>query len=139
MRKEVDFFEAAIRKFSAVKVRNVFELGAGTCPYLEEWNRRGFRYFGLDTSPQMIGFSRRGARELRADLTLFRRDMVHFAINARKFDLAYVLLGSLYVRTNAEFFSHLDCVAKVLRAGGCMCSTEWCGSTFSPGTKSNGP
>jgi SAM-dependent methyltransferase len=117
-RKEVDFFEAALRKFSTIKVQSVFELGAGTCPYLEEWQRRGYRYFGLDASREMVTFSRRRARELHADLTLFRGDMARFVIGSRKFDLAYVLLGSLYVRTNAEFFRHLDCLAKVLRRGG---------------------
>ena len=50
LRKEVDFFEAAVRKFSQVKVRSVFELGAGTCPYLDGWHQRGYRYFGLDAS-----------------------------------------------------------------------------------------
>ena len=118
LRKEVDFFEAAIRKFSAVKVHSVFELGAGTCPYLEEWHRRGYHYFGLETSPEMIAFSRRRAKELQADLTLLRGDMARFALGSHKFDLAYVLLGSLYVRTNQEFFNHLDCVAKVLRGRG---------------------
>ena len=39
---EVDFFEAAIEKFSKAPVRRVFELGAGTAPYLEEWHRRGY-------------------------------------------------------------------------------------------------
>src|SRR5215472_10664398 len=85
LRKEVDFFEAAIRKFSRVKVRSVFELGAGTCPYLEEWHRRGYRQFGLDASPEMNRFSRRRASELGADVTLFRGDMVRFAIASRKF------------------------------------------------------
>lgn len=116
--REIDFFEATIRKFSQVKVRSVFELGAGTCPYLEEWHQRGYRYFGLDASTEMIEFSRRRAHELRADLTLFRGDMVRFALGSHKFDLAYVLLGSLYVRTNAEFFTHLDGVSKVLNRGG---------------------
>jgi SAM-dependent methyltransferase len=116
--KEVDFFEAAIRKFSSVKVQSVFELGAGTCPYLEEWHRRGYRCFGLDASAEMIEFSRRRARELCADLTLFRGDMARFALRSHRFDLAYILLGSLYVRTNAEFFNHLDCVSKVLKQGG---------------------
>jgi SAM-dependent methyltransferase len=111
-RKEVDFFEAAMRKFSAVKVQGVFELGAGTCPYLEEWHTRGYRYFGLDASREMIAFSRRRAHELHANLTLLRGDMAHFAIGSRKFDLASVLLGSLYVKTNSEFFRHLDCVAR---------------------------
>lgn len=95
-----------------------FELGAGTCPYLEEWHERGYRYFGLDASTEMIEFSRQRARELRANLALFRGDMVRFALASHKFDLAYVLLGSLYVRTNAEFFTHLDSVSKVLNRGG---------------------
>jgi SAM-dependent methyltransferase len=118
LRKEVDFFEAAIHKFSAIKVLSVFELGAGICPYLEEWHMRGYRYFGLDASPEMIEFSRRRAKDLQADLTLFQGDMARFTLGSRKFDLAYVLLGSLYVRTNSEFFNHLDCVAKVLKRGG---------------------
>jgi hypothetical protein len=67
--KEVDFFEAAIHKFSGIKVRSVFELGAGICPYLEEWHKRGYRCFGLDASREMIAFSRRKAKELQADLT----------------------------------------------------------------------
>src|SRR5215469_15497208 len=78
--KEVDFFEAAIRKFSQVKVRSVFELGAGTCPYLDEWHQRGYRYFGLDASTEMIEFSRRRARTARRSYTLPRR---HGALCAR--------------------------------------------------------
>ena len=34
------------------------------------------------------------------------------------FDLAYVLLGSLYVRSNREFLDHLDRMAGVLAPGG---------------------
>src|SRR5258708_40129602 len=34
------------------------------------------------------------------------------------FDLAYVLLGSLYVRSNREFLDHLDRMAAVLAPGG---------------------
>jgi hypothetical protein len=43
--REVDFFEASIRKFSGVKVRQVFEMAAGPCSYLEEWHRRGYLSF----------------------------------------------------------------------------------------------
>ena len=38
--REVEFFEAVIEKFSKAKVRQIFELGAGTAPYLEEWHKR---------------------------------------------------------------------------------------------------
>jgi hypothetical protein len=117
LRRKVDSFEVTIRKFSRVKVRSVFGLGAGTCPYLEEWHQRGYRYFGLDAGSEMIEFSRRRARELHANLTLFRGHMVRFALGSHRVDLAYVLLSSLYVRTNGEFFTHLDSVSEVLNRG----------------------
>jgi hypothetical protein len=115
--KEVGFFEAAIRKFSGVEVKSVFELAAGPCSHLEEWHRRGYRYFGLEANREMIAYSRQRAKDLKADLTLFHGDMKRFALGSHKFELAYVLVGSLFVRTNAEFLSHLDSVARVLRRG----------------------
>src|SRR5215469_17564300 len=80
--KEVDFFESAVRKFSGVEVRNVFELAAGPCSHLEEWQRRGYRYFGLEANREMIAYSQRRAQELKADLTLFHADMKRFAIGS---------------------------------------------------------
>src|SRR5207302_1073213 len=41
--REVDFFEAAIRRFSRTPVRRVFEIACGTAPYLAEWQRRDYR------------------------------------------------------------------------------------------------
>ncbi len=43
--------------------------------------------------------------------------MVNFNIK-RRVDLAYVLLGSLYVKSKDEFFEHLDSVSKSLKPGG---------------------
>jgi len=56
--REVDFFAAAIRRFSGVAVRRVFEIACGTAPYLEEWHRRGYHYCGLDLSPPMLDNAR---------------------------------------------------------------------------------
>ena len=61
---EIGFFESAIEKFSRVEVKQLFELGAGTAPYLEEWHRRGYAYCGLDLSPEMIEFAREKGRRL---------------------------------------------------------------------------
>ena len=61
---EIDFFEAAIDRFSPARVRRVFELGAGTAPYLEEWHKRGYAYCGLDLSSAMVEFGREKARSL---------------------------------------------------------------------------
>jgi len=45
-------------------------------------------------------------------------DMRDLDRNLGPFDLAYVLLGSLYVRSNGEFLDHLDRMSAVLAPGG---------------------
>jgi len=115
--REVDFFEAAIREFSAAKVRVVFELGAGTAPYLAEWHERGYAYCGLDLSPAMLEFARAKAQCRGIDASFVLGDMRDLDRSLGPFDLAYVLLGSLYVRSNREFLDHLDRVAGLLAPG----------------------
>lgn len=115
--REVDFFEAAIGKFSGVGVHTVFELGAGTAPYLEEWQRRGYRYCGLDLSPAMLAFAESKARRHGIDAAFIEGDMRALDPRLGPFDLAYVLLGSLYVRSNPEFLDHLDRMAGLLLPG----------------------
>jgi SAM-dependent methyltransferase len=116
--RELDFFETAIDKFSARRVHRVFELGAGTAPYLEGWHRRGYAYSGLDLSPAMLEFARDKARRKDIDATFVFGDMRELDRGLGPFDLAYVLLGSLYVRSNREFLDHLDRVADILLPGG---------------------
>jgi len=115
--QELDFFEAAIDKFSRAKVHRVFELGAGTAPYLEEWNRRGYAYCGLDLSPAMVEFARDKAKRKGIDASFVLGDMRELDHGLGPFDLAYVLLGSLYLRSNQEFLDHLDRVAGLLAPG----------------------
>jgi SAM-dependent methyltransferase len=117
--REVDFFAAAIGEFSTVPVHRVFEIACGTAPYLEEWHRRGYRYCGLDLSAPMLDAARAKAARLGVAADFVAADMRDFdpgSIGA--VDLAYVLLGSVYVGSNAEFLAHLDRVAEVLAPGG---------------------
>lgn len=116
--REVDFFEAAIGRFSQPGSRQVFELGAGTAPYLAEWHRRGYDYTGLDLSPAMVEFARAKAQQLRIGASFVLGDMREIDRNLGPFDLVYVLLGSLYVRSNREFLDHLERVAGLLVTGG---------------------
>jgi len=115
---EVDFFEKAIKKFSKIKVSKVFELASGNSPYLEEWDRRGYKYFGLDLNKEMLDFVRVRAKEKKIKATLFLANMNKFSLKIPRIDLAYILLGSLYSKSNEEFFQHLNCVSKVLKSGG---------------------
>ena len=116
--KEVDFLEKAIARYSKIKVRNVLELASGPSPYLEEWHRRGYRYFGLDKSNEMLEYARRKAARRHIPVRLLQGDMNEFALSGLRVDLAYVLLGSLFVSSTAEFLRHLDCVARVVKSGG---------------------
>ena len=115
--QELDFFEAAIDKFSRAKVHRVFEIGAGTAPYLEEWGRRGYTYCGLDLSPAMVEFARNKAKRKSIKASFVLGDMRDLDRDLGPFDLAYVLLGSLYVRSNQEFLDHLNRVAGLLPPG----------------------
>jgi len=116
---EVDFFEAATRKFSRTPVRRVFEIACGTAPYLAEWQRHGYRYCGLDLSEAMLDAARAKAAGLSAAADFITADMRSFDPAAvGQADLAYVLLGSIYVGSNREFLDHLGRVAAVLPAGG---------------------
>lgn len=115
--RELDFFEAAVAKHSGAKVRRVFELGAGTAPYLDEWHKRGYRYCGLDLSPQMVDFARDKARRHGIEAELVLGDMRALDRGLGPFDLVYVLLGSLYVRSNPEFVDHLGRIADLLAPG----------------------
>jgi hypothetical protein len=58
------------------------------------------------------------AERLGADAEFLRMDLRSFDLGARTCDFAYVLLGSLYVKSNDEFLDHLRCVARALRSGG---------------------
>src|SRR6516162_7857971 len=117
-RREVDFFEAVINKYSQAGARRVLELGAGTAPYLAEWHKRGYAYCGLDLSPEMVQSGRDKASQLGIEASFVLGDMRELDRSLGPFDLAYVLLGSLYVRSNREFLDHLDRVADLLAPGG---------------------
>ncbi|MBI4480416.1 MAG: class I SAM-dependent methyltransferase [Acidobacteria bacterium] len=118
MPREVDFFEAAARKFSKTPVRNVLELASGPGPYLEEWHRRGYRYCGLDSSAKMLDYVRQRAAREHIPVKLLRANMNRFTWSGSCVDLAYVLLGSFFASSNLQFLKHLDCVAGAVRRGG---------------------
>lgn len=114
---EVDFFEAAIAKHSGVPVGTVLEVACGPAPHAAEWHRRGYRYVGLDRTPAMLRYAQRKADESGTPVTLLRGDLRNLSSVRRRFDFAYVTLGSLYVRSNEELLRHLDGMARVLAPG----------------------
>jgi len=46
-------------------------LASGNSPYLEEWNRREYQYYGLDLNPEMIDFVKKKAEEKNIKINLY--------------------------------------------------------------------
>lgn len=124
IQSELDFFEYLINKYSKIVVKEVLELASGTSPYLEEWNKRGYQYTGLDLNPEMVNYVKTKAKERDIKVRLLKDNLITFIINDYNADLVYVLLGSLYVKSDKELFEHLDCVGHVLKKGGLYIISE---------------
>ncbi len=121
---EVDVFEVAIRRFSGIVVKRVLEIGCGTCPHMEEVIKRGYEYTGIDSSEDMLNYSREKTSETGTSVQLVRANMVDFRLDM-KVDFAYVMLGSLYVKNTDELISHFDSVSQALNNGG-LYFLDWC-------------
>lgn len=121
---EVDTLEELGRRYSAIEVTRVFEVACGSAPHLPELVRRDYVYTGIDLNETMLAAAARRARPLRPQPELLRANLVDFTLPAAV-DLAFVLVGSLYVTSAAELRSHFDAVARALRPGG-LYVLDWC-------------
>jgi SAM-dependent methyltransferase len=131
---EVDVFEEAISRYSKIPVRRVLELGCGNAPHIEELAARGYSYVGLDTSGEMLAYSREKAKRAGAVAEFLEVDMVGFSLE-EPVDFAYNMLGSLYVGSAADLSAHFDAIARAVRVGG-LYFLDWC-VEFTPISKSS--
>jgi SAM-dependent methyltransferase len=124
IKHEVDIFEECFRRFSKIPVGEVLELACGPSPHLEELARRGYKYTGLDNSQKMLDYARNKARTLRIPASFILADMLNFTMET-KADFAYLLLGSLFVKSTKDILSHFAGVAEALKPGG-LYLLDWC-------------
>ncbi|MEZ4731429.1 MAG: class I SAM-dependent methyltransferase [Caldilineaceae bacterium] len=115
--------------------RRFLEIACGDCPYAIDLIQAGVDYHGLDRAHDMLAFSkaRLEAAGLSAEGILHTADMKDFTLPHR-FDLAFVLMGSLVYLSNKEFLQHLDRVYMHLNPGG-LYIQEWC-IEYAPSTQS---
>jgi len=121
---EVDLFEQCFRHHSKVPVKSVLELGSGDCPHMIELARRGYQYNGIDFNENMLAYGRQKAAEAAISANLIDADMVEFETD-RRFDFAYVMLGSLAVESTQDIVRHFKSIAGALYIGG-LYLLDWC-------------
>ncbi len=114
---EVDVIEECIQRYSKIPVKTVLELGCGNCPHAPALCGRGYRYVGIDISPQMIEYSRIKTETFRDRLELFCADMNCFDLDD-PVDFVFIQVGSLFVANDVDIQTHFDSVASALRPGG---------------------
>lgn len=127
--EEIDLFEKIIAQYSRIPVSRMLEVACGHAPHLEEIDRRGYEYVGLDCSEEMIANATAKAREAGITATFRQGSLVDFTLS-RQAEFAFILLGSLYVESTQDLLSHFRVMEKALKSGG-LYFLDWCVS-FSP-------
>jgi SAM-dependent methyltransferase len=117
VRKQVDTFEAIIKKFSGVKVRRFLDIACGPSLQLREIAKRGYQGVGLDLAPEMLRYLSEKAMEEGLRIETVHADMASFRLE-KKVDFAFIMMGSLVFESNEKLVDHLDSVACSLKRGG---------------------
>ncbi len=115
---EVEFFEAAFKRYVSGKVKRVLEPGCGSGRLIAEMASRGYRCTGIDLSVPSLRYlkNRLARRGLKAKL--YQADFTNIDI-PEQFDAAFCTFNTFrHLTDEASAVSHLQSVADHLRPGG---------------------
>ncbi|MBD3225443.1 MAG: methyltransferase domain-containing protein [Caldithrix sp.] len=117
-KKQIKLFEKFIDKYSKIPVKKVLDIACGPALQLREFAKQKYIATGIDSSPQMINYLNKVAREEKIKMNAIKANMNKFKLMS-KFDFAYIMMGSIiYTKNSQLFLSHLDSVASSLNTGG---------------------
>lgn len=115
--EEVDFIEELIKQYSKVPVKIFLEIASGNSPHMQELCKRDYEYVGLELNDEMVAYSNNKIKQLNLSAQIIQGDMIEFSL-PRAVDCALLFLGSFYIKSDEEFKSHLNSVARTLKVGG---------------------
>ncbi len=124
LRGEVDFLKLTIDKCSGISVKNILEIGCGPASHARDIISLGFNYGGLDINSNMLDYAAYKNNDLREHMELYEADMRSFEFD-KKYDFAFIMIGSLYVNGTEEMNSHFDSISKSLNSGS-LYFLDWC-------------
>ena len=115
---EVEFIEAAFRKYCNFEARRLLEPACGTGRAVVELAKRGYELVGLDLNEPSLGYLRQRLAEQDLKADIFHGDMSDFELS-KPVDGAYCLINSFrHLLTEEAALAHLRSVARSLRPGG---------------------
>jgi len=109
--KAVDFLTEAAAAAGMDRIESMVELGCGPGQYCLEFARRGVTAFGIDLSPEMVGYAQTKAEQAKLPCRLIEADMRTFRL-PQKVDLAICMMATFHLMlTNRDVVEHFDTVA----------------------------
>jgi SAM-dependent methyltransferase len=117
-RREVDFIEAACRKYCPFGVRRLLEPACGSGRLITALASRGYQVAGFDLSRAALSYLRRQLTRRGLHAEIFEAEMSNFRLS-RAVDSAYCTVSTFrHLLTEQAARSHLQCIARSLRQGG---------------------
>ena len=115
---EVNFIEAACRKYCSFAAHRFLEPACGSGRLIIGLAARGYQMAGFDLSQPALSYLRRRLSQRRLDAEIFEAEMSDFRFG-RPVDAAYCTVNTFrHLLTQQAARSHLECIARSLRPGG---------------------
>ncbi|MGC8932332.1 MAG: class I SAM-dependent DNA methyltransferase [Candidatus Methanodesulfokora sp.] len=124
VKREVDFIESIIQRFSYVKVKKILDVGCGTGIHSIELGRRGYNVLGIDISEEMIKRAREKAKGME-NVGFLVGDASNIVFNER-FDAAIAMYGvTSYFTDDEALIKFLNSIRHSLVKGGLFIFDTW--------------
>jgi SAM-dependent methyltransferase len=118
---ETEFLLRVWKRHLKKPVRRALDLASGNSPHGQRMAAEGIYVAGVDRSATMIEAGRRESRGMK-DIKFYRREIDHFTIPEKKFDVAFFMSETFPVLIdNRSLLDHLRSVGRYLKRGGLYC------------------
>src|SRR5438067_5694166 len=115
---EIDFIEAACRKYCPFEARRFLEPACGTGRLITALAARGYEVTGFDISRPALSYLRRRLTRRQLHAETFEEELSDFRVS-RPADAAYCTVNTFrHLLTEQAARGHLECVAGSLCPGG---------------------
>lgn len=126
-KKEVEFLEKVINRYSSLKVKNILSLGCGTANHDLILAGKSYKILGIDSSEKMLEIAREKAKKQNLDIKFKLGNIKDFKVN-REFDLAIAMFNVMgYIVRNKDIEKALQNISRFLRKNALFVFDCWYG------------